>query len=390
MSEKLIQLTGAQKKAVVALACMVEAHGKGGHFTINDPETKIITRECFQTDWMGNWDSEYRYQYLIEAVNMNKDKCLSIVSELNELEKFALKNLLLQVVGDNALAMLAAGDVLKGINFETPVAQQSPKHKAEEKNTQEEDGTHVIADAFFARLSDINAIRADNCSEVFTVKESASDPGRKCGANYDSWKEYGVCPTVGVVGYVNPKKRIVSSEGTVFFLICEDNLIVPVLEWGLEKIDSWEYNEKRQNNRILIYDKSGKRCDVLRAMKKSSAPSRMVSKSNYSDKKVVHFEAHTQDRYESGKFFPTSYVLRNIILTYTVYGSHLEFEVAGRMKPRHAVLEKDDGVILTYRDEYNRTAYYEVETDPKDNTVVRVSIFQKNEFFETVEYRYTI
>ena len=239
-------------------------------------------------------------------------------------------------------------------------------------------------------LSDINAIRADNCSEVFTVKESASDPGRKCGANYDSWKEYGVCPTVGVVGYVNPKKRIVSSEGTVFFLICEDNLIVPVLEWGLEKIDSWEYNEKRQNNRILIYDKSGKRCDVLRAMKKSSAPSRMVSKSNYSDKKVVHFEAHTQDRYESGKFFPTSYVLRNIILTYTVYGSHLEFEVAGRMKPRHAVLEKDDGVILTYRDEYNRTAYYEVETDPKDNTVVRVSIFQKNEFFETVEYRYTI
>lgn len=390
MNEKLIQLTGAQKKAVVALACMVEAQGKGGHFKTIDPETDIIIRECFQADWVGNWDTEYRHQYLIGAVNMDMNKCLSIVSEFDELTKFAFKNLLLQIVGDSALAMLAAGQVLKGIQFETPVASQPQKHKVEEKDTQEEDGTHVIADAFFARLSDINAIRADNCSEVFTVKESADDPGKKCGANYDSWKEYGVCPTVGVVGYVNPKKRIVSSEGTAFFLICEDNLIVPVLEWGLERIDSWEYKEKRQNNRILIYDKSGKRCDALRAMKKSSAPSNRVSKNSYPDKKVVHFEAHTQDRFEPGKNFPTSFVLRNIILTYTVHGSHLELEVAGRMKPRHAVLEKDDGIILTYRDEYNKTAYYEVETDPNNNTVVRVSIFQKNEYFETVEYRYTV
>ena len=113
MNEKLIQLTGAQKKAVVALACMVEAQGKGGHFKTIDPETDIIIRECFQADWVGNWDTEYRHQYLIGAVNMDMNKCLSIVSEFDELTKFAFKNLLLQIVGDSALAMLAAGQVLK-------------------------------------------------------------------------------------------------------------------------------------------------------------------------------------------------------------------------------------------------------------------------------------
>ena len=62
----------------------------------------------------------------------------------------------------------------------------------------------------------------------------------------------------------------------------------------------------------------------------------------------------------------------------------------GVMMPRHAVIENDDGRILTYRDTTNKTTYYEVETEPRDNSIVRVSVFQMlNLNMDYVEYRYT-
>ena len=100
--------------------------------------------------------------------------------------------------------------------------------------------------------------------------------------------------------------------------------------------------------------------------------------------------ANVQERFEPGKYFPSNYIQRQIHLTYTKRGSQLELEVLGVMRPRYARFENDDGRIITYRDNTNPTAYYEVETEPEHNSIVRVSIFQLNKSLDYVEYRYRI
>lgn len=390
MSEKLRMLPGAQKKAVVALACMVEAQGKEGRFRTDDPEVGTIVRECFGPDWAGRWDDDYRNRYLADAVTQDADRCLETVSALDMETKYAFKNLLIDIVGDDAMTMLAAAYVLKGIGMEAAPDSPAPGPAKERRNTQEDDGTYVVKDAFYARLSDVNAIRAEGSTEVFTMKHSADDPGVRCGTDYDAWKGAGVCPANGVIGYVNPAKGRVTSEGTLYYLVCETDLVVPVLDWGLEKIDQWQYASKRQNNRVLMYDKSGKHCEALRAMKKSSRREPETKPAADPSKTVVHFEAHVQEKYISGQQIDPNYIIRHITLTYTAHGSRLELEVLGVMRPRHARFENDDGRVIRYRDMNNPVVYYEVETDPRDNTIVRVSIIQLNEDYETVEYRYTV
>lgn len=48
----------------------------------------------------------------------------------------------------------------------------------------------------------------------------------------------------------------------------------------------------------------------------------------------------------------------------------------------------DKNDVLTYQDKSNPGFKYEVETNPADNTIVRVSV--KVSFPMTVEYRYTL
>lgn len=272
MSDYLKELSVSRKKAVAALACQVVAQKKNGQFTVKDPEVDYIISECFLSDWIGNWDVDYRYHYVISAVLMDTEQCIAALVGMDQSIKFAFKNLLLGIIGDNASAMLAAGHILQNIKLEMPASPVLKKAISPEKGSRADDGIQVVEEAFFARLTDINAIRADNSDEVFTVKESAEDPGVKCGANYDSWRDNNVCPCVGVIGYVNPAKHITTAEGVIYYLICESNLIVPILEWGLEIIDQWEYHEKRKNNRILIYDGTGKRCEELMKIKKQRCP----------------------------------------------------------------------------------------------------------------------
>ena len=47
MSHLLKQLNEPEKQAIVALACLIEAQGKGGRFRSNDPEVEIIVDKCF-------------------------------------------------------------------------------------------------------------------------------------------------------------------------------------------------------------------------------------------------------------------------------------------------------------------------------------------------------
>lgn len=392
MSNILKYLPEDQKKAIVGLACFIEAQGKDGHFKSNDPEMDIIVRECFDNDWRGHWDNNYRHYYLGNAVVYaanNQQDCITTVASLDLETKYAFKTMMLDIIGDNAMMVLTAAYVYKEIGlpaFEPPKERKPPRA---ERNTWEDDGTRVIDDPFF-RLADIGAVRGDR-EKFFTMVDDETREETQVGAHYDYWRREGICPVNGLVGYVDPERNVSTPEGTLCYLVCTGNLVVPAMQWGLEKIDEWEYREKVQNNRMLSCDRSGKLCEKLRAMKKPSGPS---PKKDYPlenvDKQVVNFVATVQQRIENGRSFAPNYIERHIRLTYSKRGSELNLEVVGVMRPRTAKFKNDDGRILTYEDATRPFIYYEVETEPGHNSIVRVSIFQKNRMFEDIEYRYTI
>lgn len=391
MSKLLQQLSLDKKKAIIALSCAVIATRNKGHLNLKDPDLDMVLKECFDEEWVNNREDSYRGFLLYESLQSKMEEHMRKVAALEIEEKYAFKTMILAMLRDNAIEVLTAGYIFKQIGLPENSTSQKETKSREEKNTQEEDGTFVVENSYYARLTDVGAVRGDS-NDVFTVVDDASDEGIKVGTNYDAWEKAGVCPVNGVIGYVMEDQNKKTSEGTLCYLMCEDNLIVPVMEWGLERIDEWEYREKRQNNRILSFDKSGHLCAALRKMPKKHQPSIQKNQKDVSeDKKVVHFMATVQQRFEPGKFFPANYTERQIHLTYTKRGSLLELEVLGVMKPRHAKFENDNGRILRYRDTTNEDVYYEVETEPVHNSIVRVSIFQPiNEYYEFVEYRYTI
>ena len=258
-----------------------------------------------------------------------------------------------------------------------------------EQKTLEEGSAYELKDPFF-RLNNIDAVRGEG-NKVFTLIDEIDRTEAKVGAHYDYWLSEGICPVNGIVGYIDSRKNIDTPEGKLCYLVCTGNLIVPVLEWGLEKIDDWEYQDKVQNNKILSYDRSGKLCMELRNKKKTSSPTRQ--KSIFAvpeDRQVIHFAATIQQRIEGGRHFSPNYIRRNIRLTYTKRGSILNLEVIGIMQLRTARFKSDNGRVLTYEDTTRPFTFYEVETEPDHNSIVRVSIFQKNEHFEDIEYRYMI
>lgn len=392
MSDKLRQLSGAQKKAAVGLACMIEAQGKGGRFRSNDPEMDIIVRECFGNDWVGNWDSDYRHSYLgnaaVYAAN-NQEECFQIVKALDNETKFAFKNMMIDIIGDNAMMMLAAAYAYKEIGMPTFIAPPERETPRVERNEQEDDGTEVLKDPFY-RLVDVGAVRGET-DRFFNMVDDSGDSTR-VEANYDYWLSHGICPVNGLVGYINPRHNISTAEGQLCYLVCSKELVVPILGWGLEKIDEWEYREKSQHNRMLSCDHNGKLCRELRKMKKPTGPKTASVKKAapaVSDRQVVRFDATVQQRIEAGSAFTPNYIERSIRLTYTKRGSELLLEVLGVMQPRTAKFKNDNGRILTYEDTTRPFTYYEVETEPVHNSIVRVSIFQKNQFFQDIEYRYT-
>ena len=120
--------------------------------------------------------------------------------------------------------------------------------------------------------------------------------------------------------------------------------MVPVMEWGLEKIDEWSYKEKVQNNKMISSDKSGKLCKELKEMDKPSGPtSYNKTESESTDKQVVHFVGTVQQRIEGGIEYPPNYIERHISLTYTKSGSELRLEVVGVLQPRIARFKNDNG-----------------------------------------------
>ena len=100
----------------------------------------------------------------------------------------------------------------------------------------------------------------------------------------------------------------------------------------------------------------------------------------------ITFWANMQDRFEVGKSYPTSYVQRTIELNYSPLGDEVTITILGVMQPKHARIVSDINNVLTYQDKDNPAFRYEVETNPLDNTIVRVSV----KVGGMIEYRYTL
>lgn len=393
MSHLLKQLNEPEKQAVVALACLIEAQGKGGRFRSNDPEVEIIVDNCFDENWIGHWHDEFRHMYIGNAARYaanNLDDCIAKVASLDLEVKFAFKTMMIDVIGDSAIMTVVAAHVYREIGlpeFTPPQKRETPR---EERNTQEDDGTCTIEEPFY-RLINSSAIRGNN-DTVFTMVDEDTDEHIPVGANYEYWLQEGICPVNGIVGYVDHRKNISTEEGTLSYLICQGNLVVPVLSWGLEKIDQWSYRQKSQHNRMLSCDRSGELCKAqMRNEKPYDGSVKHTKSSLVNDTQIVRFTASVQERFENGMpASPSNYIERDICLTYTKKGSELTLEIIDVMRPRNARFQNDDGRILKYVDKDRPYTYYEVETEPVHNSIVRVSVFQKNQFFQDLEYRYTI
>ena len=170
MSIVLQRLSDSNKKAIVSLACMIEAQGKGGRFRSNDPEVDIIIRECFDDSWRGNWDNDYKHNYFGQAVLYainNQRECFQIVAALDDETKYAFKNMMIDIIGDNAMMVLAAAYVYKEIGMPTYVAPQREESVRQERNEQEEGDASNIEDPFYI-LINVGAVRGEN-DKVFTL-----------------------------------------------------------------------------------------------------------------------------------------------------------------------------------------------------------------------------
>lgn len=393
MSHLLKQLNEPEKQAIVALACLIEAQGKGGRFRSNDPEVEIIVDNCFDESWIGHWHEEFRHMYLGKAAQTaanNLDECIAKVASLDIEVKFAFKTMMIDVIGDSAIMTVVAAHVYRQIGLPEFTPPKQRETTREVRNTQEDDGTCTIDEPFY-RLMNSCAIRGNN-DTVFTMVDEDADERITVGANYEYWLQEGICPVNGIVGYVDPGKNVLTEEGTLSYLVCPGNLVVPVLSWGLEKIDEWAYRQKSQHNRMISCDRSGKLCKAqMKNEKPYDGSFKQTRSATATDSQVVRFVATVQERFEDGMpTAPANYIERDICLTYTKRGSELRLEVIGVMRPRNARFQNDDGRILKYVDKDIPYAYYEVETEPVHNSIVRVSIFQKNQFFQDLEYRYTI
>ena len=386
MSEILKKLSVIQKNAVAGLACSIIALKDDGIFRTNDVLIDIVIESCFDGGWIGHRDAGYRHAYLASIVWTDINKNIEIVASFDAVTKYAFKNMILDIIGNNAKMAMAAAVIFKEIGMPTYTPAKQKEILREEKNVQE-DG-EMVADklAYKARIVDIGAVRGE-IYKKFRLISGDQNPVL-VGTGFDVWEKEGVCPVNGLIGFVCPSSNDLTDEGTLCYLVCEINLVIPILEWGLEKISDFDYIEKRQNNKVLSYDKSGKLCAALRKMKKATWSSGAETQED-TDKQVVQFVATVQERFEQGKHYPPNYIKRLIRLTYTKWGSKLEIEVLGVASPKYAQFESDDGKILKYRDRFIPDVYYEIETEPAHNTIVRVSIFMPRNPCQYIEYRYS-
>lgn len=377
MIDTLSNLSDTQKQAAITLACQVIASTTDSRITTIDKDVIALAEAFF------SWpDTGSVMQFLQVGIRNGGEWCTSVVSNFTEEEKRAFRFIVTNICHDNAMRVVTAGMLLSNCGFE-PISPKKVSQPIEERQygIEQEDQKKGAAVARCVRLVDVSAIRGE-CNEIFTVYIGDDPVPRKIAANFDDWLSKELCPSVGMVGILAKERQ--TSDGKLYFISfrCKENyIVVPILSDGFEDIEQYEWMVKGNNNFILAHDKGGSRCRALR----EGVFEKKASSLHKDDSLRIVFKATKQDRFEPGKFFPTSFVRRIITFDYNEMHDEVEINIKGVMQPKHARIVSDNGRVLTYKDTTNPMVHYEVETG-SENQIVRFSMIVD---FPSIEYRYT-
>lgn len=378
MIDTLSNLTDSQKQAAITLACQVIASTTDSRINTLDEDLIALADAFFPRP-----DTESAMQFLQAGIQNGCDWCTSTVSSFTEEEKRAFRFIISNICHNNAMRVATAGLILSECGFQ-PVSMKKDTQPTDERQygIEQEEHDRGSSIAKCARLVDVSAIRGE-CNEIFTLYVGDDPQPINVPANFEDWLSKELCPSAGMVGILAKERQ--TSEGKLYFISfrCKDKyIIVPTLSAGFENIEQYEWMVKGNNNFILAHDKGGSRCRSLREgiFEKKASPL-------YKDDSLrIVFRATKQDRFEPGKYFPTSFVQRIITFDYNEMHDEVEINVKGVMRPKYARIVSDNGRVLTYKDTSNPMVRYEIETG-SENQIIRFSMIVD---FPKIEYRYTI
>lgn len=234
MKGAFIHLAEKQKYAIVALSCQVISANNNGILDISKQydEWSVVFEACF--GWNLSFDFYKIRNVIIKTRQYSYIACLNELSQIADGEKKNFIALINRIVGDSGERREMASKIIKGIS--------EPK-----LSRNDDQGEAPVTEPVFARLTTTAYIK--NSSEIFNIRTEYETLSVRCNREY--WTSRRLTPRAGLVGFV--AKQVQIDEGTLCYLICEADLIIPTLKVGLEVIDQNQYMNKRQNNRILSF-----------------------------------------------------------------------------------------------------------------------------------------
>lgn len=372
MDSSFSELTYTQRRAAFALVMIVISANNNGKISILDPDMEKVGAAFSDSDLPFSW-----LPMMQEAVALDPEECIAIVSGFDSVTKAALHFLMSGFVGDDIGSMLTFAEIARrcGLN-----AWKNAKAPAEDRVVIEGgDSRHDLKSVVgnpFVRVSDVSFVRElQGAVQHVIIKESGEE--RYLPVSLDAWEAMGRCPANGMAGIVCRKEA--THEGELSIVAFSNELAIGVLEQGLEPLEEYQYISKAQNNRILAHDRYGERLAAFRRGEFEEPVASLKKRGT-----IVRFYAKQQERFEPGREWPVSYVDRTVVLEYQPLGREVTISVDGVARPTLARIVNDDGRVLTYEAVDLPGRRYEVETRPEDNTIQRVSIFNG-----PIEYRYS-
>lgn len=228
-------LTEKQQDAVVYLTCYVVTANNNGILDMRKQfsDLSIIFDECF------GWDLLLDFEKVREATMRTRQCCCNIcfkeLVKISDNEKQHLISIINRLVNGSVERLDAANEVIEGLSRQRDVLA-------------DDNGVEELNEPLFARLVDVSCIRES--AEIFNISsEDKGEISAKCTCEY--WMSRRYSPRAGLVGFI--PKQVETQEGTLCFLVCASDLVIPVLKRGLEMINIHQYMMKAENNKILSF-----------------------------------------------------------------------------------------------------------------------------------------
>lgn len=208
------------------------------------------------SDLFGDVDSANPYPRMASIMCISDTQAEIILSMLEHDELSALRGYLCGLAGSDMTRKQKALTILERIGAPETSENESEEPAAE---VQEEEGGE-FRKPDLAVIVDVSAVRSD-AGEAFQIKLGEDGVAQEVRGCYDSWRQSGLCPAKGEVGFILKKKNL--PEGVLCYLVVLNDLVVPVFEAGLRKVEVMEYAKRRTYNRIMAYDRCNARLSKL-------------------------------------------------------------------------------------------------------------------------------